>query len=170
MCICSHFSSNSVVFASAFVLVPACLKKACCSFCLLVLWQPVKQTWLVALCGGGINGGWRKLRLVGMFLAPGMVSGCLMTTWGGCPWMTGRMNSFQCQGHSTTSSVAAQQKAQALNANNSWGAWAKFIICQWLAWRWQWCQWLACRRQKCKQYGAMPPDAWKLPGKKEEVW
>ena len=33
-----------------------------------------------------------------MFLAPGMVSGCLMTTWGGCPWMTGRMNSFQCQG------------------------------------------------------------------------
>ena len=46
MCICSHFSSNSVVFASAFVLVPACLKKACCSFCLLVLWQPVKQ----ALC------------------------------------------------------------------------------------------------------------------------
>ena len=32
-----------------------------------------------------------------MFLAPGMVSGCLMTTWGGCPWMTGRMNSFQRQ-------------------------------------------------------------------------
>ena len=85
-------------------------------------------------------------------------------------WLGGWIPSNARGSHSTTSSVAAQQKAQALNANNSWGAWAKFIICQWLAWRWQWCQWLACRRQKCKQYGAMPPDAWKLSGKKEEVW